>query len=417
MPGLQRHTGPLPALGAALLLSGLAGCVSQPLRFPEAATVELRRPPAEELAPAWAAGEEAPDGPPLRVLLRRGSQGLRLAAPGGLRLYGPLGSTLAELPAKGKAGLSARDGQLMMNGRGLGSGVALVGPLRRNEAVRVGGRRYRGHLVLKALGGQLALVDVVGLEDYLKGVLPSEVSGLGPIEALKAQAVAARSFAVVQMQESAGKAWDLDNSADSQVYGGVQDETAAADAAVRSTRGAILAFGRAVAHTFFHSNSGGHTADAGEVWASKDPPSYLFGVMDSWSEDQPHYTWSSTIPRAEAEALLHKAGLWDGFLEDVVGRERSESERWIKVDLIGHDGRRFPINANEFRRALGADRVRSTRFKVRLRGDDLVFDGTGWGHGVGLSQEGAFAMARSRRTFRDILYFYYPGTHLASLRE
>jgi stage II sporulation protein D len=364
-----------------------------------------------------AAGLPALDGPPLRVLLRRGSEGLKVAAPGGLRLCGLDGKTLAELSPRGRAGLSARAGRLAMDGSSLGVSEALVLPVERDEIVRVGGRRYRGRMALLAKGSSLALVNIVGLEDYLRGVLPSEVAASGPPEALKAQAVAARSFAVTQMQASASKTWDLDNSADSQVYRGQEEETEATDRAVQATRGIVLAWRDAVAHTFFHSNSGGHTAGADEVWGGPVPPLYLQGVMDTWSEDQGHYRWSATMGREAVERRLEKAGLWSGFLEDVVARDRSDSERWTRVELLGHQGQIRTISANDFRKVLGPDLLRSTRFTVRLRGDEFQFDGLGWGHGVGLSQEGAFAMARAGRDYRGILDFYYPGTRRATLQE
>jgi stage II sporulation protein D len=407
MPRPGWKQGPLPALGAALFF-GLAGCAAPILRETPTGT-RWERPSIERA--------EGEDGPPLRVLLKFGSHGLRASAPGGLRLCAWSGAGLCEIPADGKARLSVKDGRLYMNGGELAGGAALIQPLLPDEAVRVGGRRYRGRLLIEALGNRLALLNVVGLEDYLRGVLPSEVEAGGPAEALKAQAVAARSFALAEMRESASKAWDLDNSSDSQVYGSREAETAATDGAVRSTRGEVLAWHGGVAHAFFDGNSGGYTADEAEVWGGEASPEYLQGVPDPWSEHQRHSTWTATVPCAEAEVLLHKAGLWTGLLAAVVPRDRSRSGRWARIELVDGQGRTATVSANAFRRAFGADRVRSTRFDVRVQDDALVFDGRGWGHGVGMSQEGAFAMAKSGWDYRAILYFYYPGTYLALLRE
>lgn len=413
----RRHSkGPLPAWGAALFFALAGGCAAPAPRPVESPAISPRAEAAEALAPPQG-GEETLNGPALRVLLRKGSQGLKVSAPGGLRLCAADGTTIAELPPSGKARLGAERGRLEMDGRGLGVAEAVVRPLVRGEVVRVSGRRYRGRLALKAGGELLALVNVVGLEDYLRGVLPAEVSGAGPLEALKAQAVAARSFAVTQMETSATKSWDLDNSSDSQVYRGQEDETPATDRAVSATQGLVLAWRDRVAQAFFHSNSGGHTADAAEVWTAKESPAYLQGVFDTWSEDQPHYRWTATVPRETVENRLRAQGLWDGFLSEVVPWGRSESDRWTKVQLLGHDGQKRTVTADEFRRVLGPDLIRSTRFSVRVAGDSLRFEGLGWGHGVGLSQEGAFAMARDGRDFRSILGFYYPGTRLALLKE
>jgi stage II sporulation protein D len=118
----------------------------------------------------------------------------------------------------------------------------------------------------------------------------------------------------------------------------------------------------------------------------------------------------------EVQRKLEAAGLWKGFLAGVAGHERSDSGRWISVELSGPDGSSRLVSANAFRMALGADHLRSTNFKVRQRGDDLVFEGLGWGHGVGLSQEGARVLALQGRDYRGILEHYYPGTRMAQLK-
>jgi stage II sporulation protein D len=353
------------------------------------------------------------NGPPLRVLLRRSAQGLKVSASGGLRLRDPDSRrVLAELPAQGRGRLSATGNGLGYNGRALGLSFALVEPLRDGEPLKVAGRRYRGLIGLQASGGQLLVLNVVGLEDYLKGVLPSEVPADWPLEAQKAQAVAARSFALAQ-QAKAKPLWDVDDSVSSQVYKGLDAERPRPVQAVDGTRGLVLSHAGSVIEAFFHSNSGGHTADVAEVWGAKIP--YLQGVLDVHSEGQKHYAWTAVIPRDQAENALIRAGLWRGYLDGIAGRGLSESGRWLNVELMGRDERRI-VKATALRSALGVDRLRSTRFNVRLRGDDLVFEGLGWGHGVGLSQEGAHVLAQRGWTYARILQHYYPGTRLAQTK-
>lgn len=412
--GSQRK-GPFPLWGAALCLALLAGCAGPRGSLRDEQVVEVRLGHLAALPAPAGPGETPLNGLPLRVLLRKSHQGLKLAAAGGLRLRHEDGRVLAELPAQGRARLEVIAGRLAMNGRSLGVSQALVQALRAGEAVRVAGKRYHGGLLLQAQGSQLLLINVVGLEDYLQGVLPSEVPSDWPLEALKAQAVAARTFAMGKVQKAHGLPYDLDDSTASQVYGGLDGEKPRSNEAVDSTRGLLLTWRGALAETFFHSNSGGHTADASEVWGGQ-APGYLLGVLDTESEDQRHYAWNAVVPREQAERALVNAGLWQGFLEDVVGRERSESGRWNSVELLGRGANRKVIKGNAFRMALGGDRLRSTRFRVHLRGDDLVFDGLGWGHGVGLSQEGAYTLAREGRGYRGILDHYYPGTRLGHLR-
>jgi stage II sporulation protein D len=365
-------------------------------------------------APPAEAGLDALNGLPLRVLLRKGRQGLKVSCTGGLRLLQVDGDRLAALPPEGRARLGAAGGQLTFDGKDLGVGEARIAPLEADQDVRVAGHRYRGRLWLRAVDGQLAVVNQVGLEDYLKGVLPGEVPSDWPLQALKAQAIAARSFAVSRALRSRDAPWDLDDSTASQVYRGADGERDKPSQAVDDSRGLVLGWHGQVIEAFFHSNSGGHTAAAGEVWGGASPP-YLQGEMDSASEDQPHYAWAATVPREQAQRALERAGLWKGYLDDMVGRERSDSGRWTQLDLLGGGARRR-VSGNALRMALGADRLKSTLFRVRVRGDDFVFDGLGWGHGVGLSQEGAFVMAKDGHDCRSILEHYYPGTRLAALK-
>ena len=355
------------------------------------------------------------NGPHLRVLLRRGLQGLKLSAPGGLSLHDPQdGHLLAAIGAQTRGRLDAEGTQLYFGGRSLGAEVEV----RADEgALRVAGRRYAGRILLRANEGQPYLINDVGLQDYLKGVLPSEVPASWPLAALKAQAVAARSYAIWRAQETrkAGSSpFDLDDSVASQAYQGREKQEARTDEAVDACNGEVLAYRDKVAQCFFHSNSGGHTAGSDEVWGGQ-APAYLAGVLDSWSEDQKHYVWTTTLPLHIVEARLIKAGLWNGLLEEVVPKEETESGRWSLVRLIGSPSEKL-VKAGAFRTALGSDVLRSTHFRVHRRGDDLIFDGLGWGHGVGLAQEGAKAMAEAGKDYRSILDHYYPGTRLAKTK-
>lgn len=402
------------AASAVVLGLALGACAPRAeIRTPDQTVRMQVGLPAERLPARLRQGVEA-DGPPLRVLLRRQAQGLKVSAGGGLRLRDPdSGRVLAELPPQGRGRLGATGSSLSYNGRPLGLPLALIEPLKPGEPLKAAGRRYRGTLALQAVQGELMLLNIVGLEGYLKGVLPAEMPADWPLEALKAQAVAARSFALVQAAK-AKPHWDLDDSTASQVYRGLDAERPGPSRAVDETRGVVLSHLGKVAEAFFHSNSGGHTADVSEVWGGQ--LAYLRGVLDTHSEDQKHYAWTAVIPLEQAEQALAKAGLWQGVLDDLVGRDLSESGRWLNVELLGAAGERKRVKATELRRVLGADRLRSTRFRVRRRGADLVFDGLGWGHGVGLSQEGAKVQAEQGWDHRRILRHYYPGTRLARLK-
>jgi stage II sporulation protein D len=393
---------------------GAGACVPRAELAPETGTVQVQLGEAPPQIEPLRKGP-ALNGTPLRVLLRRGVQGLKISAPGGLRLVHPrTHEALVELPPQGHGRLGSLAGGLAFNGKGLGLDFALVEPLVDGQAVKVAGRRYRGYLGLQVSGSQLLLLNIVGMEDYLRGVLPSEIPSDWPLEALKAQAVAARSFAASHIGK-AKQAWDVDDSVSSQVYKGLGEERPKSSAAVDATRGLVLTHAGKVLEAFFHSNSGGHTADVSEVWGGSSR--VMYGVLDTYSEDQKHYAWNASVPLEEAQRRLERAGLWSGgLLEEILGGEESDSGRWLTVKLSG-GGKVKAVKAAELRNALGVDRLRSTRFRVRTRGDVLVFDGLGWGHGVGLSQEGALVQAQQGWTSRRILAFYYPGASLARLGE
>jgi stage II sporulation protein D len=400
--------------GAAFLFLLAAGCASvEPYEKAELVQVLVGTQPAEAETPAKVAET---GGPKLRVLLRRGQQGLKLSAPGGLALYDSQdGHALVAIGAAGRGRLEASGESLRMGDRALGTEAEVRAD---TQGLKVAGRRYGGRVLLRASGGQVLLINEISLQDYLKGVLPSEVPATWPLEALKAQALAARSYAVWRASEtrkSGNGSFDLDDSVSSQAYQGLEKQDPRTDQAVDATNGEILAFQGKIAECFFHSNSGGHTAGSDEAWGGKSSPAYLNGVMDIWSEDQKHYAWSATLELEQVETRLNKAGLFSGLLEEVVPKEQTDSGRWELVRLIGSNGEKL-IKATAFRSALGADILRSTNFRVRRHGSSIIFDGLGWGHGVGLAQEGAKAMAEAGRGYRNILSFYYPGTRWARLK-
>jgi stage II sporulation protein D len=349
----------------------------------------------------------------LKVLLRRGSSGLKLSCQGGIRLLdGDSGAALAELGKGSKAQLLADHGILRCRGQSLGAAQALLEPLERGDEILVGGLSYRGRLFLKASGDSLLLVNEVGLDEYLYGVLPGEVGSGWPLEALKAQAVAARTYALFRAGDTASKLYDLDDSTRSQVYFGRSKEARKTSQAVDETSGLILTWHGAPAETFFHANCGGHTADAAQVWGSHLP--YLSGVEDSFCDTGPHFAWHSEIDHDRLLRILAKAGLKLRDFDSIEAGDRDASGRCRQVVFKG-DGPPVSMGAQAFRVALGPDLLRSTNFQASRHGDTHHFEGRGWGHGVGLCQEGAYAMAKAGYRFGEILVHYFPGTKVKRL--
>ena len=219
--------------------------------------------------------------------------------------------------------------------------------------VELDGRRYRGSLEVASVAGRLRVVNVVPLEQYLFGVVPREVPTRWPEEALKAQAVAARSYAVAVRRSGP---FQLYADQRSQVYGGMDAEHPATNAAVLATAGEVLLYGGRVATTYFHSTSGGRTADVGDAWPGSAPVPYLVSVDDPFDAVSPYHAWGPVaIPAARLRAAL---GVRGALLDVQVTPTRSG--RVAHVVAVGTGGR-VVVQAASVRTALG---LRSTWFQL-----------------------------------------------------
>jgi stage II sporulation protein D len=232
----------------------------------------------------------------------------------------------------------------------------LATPARFEGSVRLGGRGYRGTLVLHSAGGSLSAVNHVGLEPYLYGVVPWEMPPSWAPEALKAQAVAARSYAVLRV--GGGGSFDVYDDTRSQVYGGIAAEDSRASAAITATAGRVVSWNGAVAHTFYHSTSGGRTAAITDVWPSAQRLPYLVSVPDPHDTLSPYHRWGPIVlgRRAVSSRLgaAAPAGLFD------LRVTRNGSGRVARVRARGTGGT-SAILGSAFQSALG---LRSTWFSI-----------------------------------------------------
>jgi stage II sporulation protein D len=232
------------------------------------------------------------------------------------------------------------------------SPLRLLGPAENG----VTGGRYRGVLVLLRTGDEVLVVDDVGLEGYLYGVVPGEMPAAWPAEALRSQAVAARSYAVTSRRPT--QAFDVYSDTRSQVYRGVTAETARTTDAVRATRGVVLMYGANVARTLFHSSSGGRTAAVEEIFGGTAVP-YLQSVDDPYDRLSPHHDWTVTLTDDEVARRLESVVLGD--LVDVEVVARTASGRAATVRVIGTLGAR-DVSGTSARSLLG---LRSSWFTVQ----------------------------------------------------
>ncbi|MDD2703462.1 MAG: SpoIID/LytB domain-containing protein, partial [Candidatus Omnitrophica bacterium] len=250
--------------------------------------------------------------------------------------------------------------------------------------ITVNGRRFTGGILLvKTDSGHFSAINYTDLEDYIKGVLYHEVSHYWPSEVLKAQAIVSRSFALYQMRENAGRDFDLTNDIYSQVYGGKTSERYRTSKAVDGTAGSVLMYRGKILPAYYHSTCGGYTENASLLWNMDCAP--LAGGPCDFCKDSPHFSWHTVIPSAEAAEKLRGAGYAVPSIREISLSGKDKSGRVTQVTVITDAGE-VNIPAKDFRNILNPNVVRSTNFTVHTADHDLVFTGTGWGHGVGMCQ-------------------------------
>lgn len=293
----------------------------------------------------------------------------------------------------------------------------ISGPLRFYpdlEFVYVNNKPYRGIVEVRALKGTLKVVNELLLEDYIGGIINNEISSKWPLEAVKAQAVIARTYALYRKKEREGTSYyDVASTFMDQVYTGAGAEDNVATGVVRETYGEVLFFGNTLALTLYHSNAGGITESSEEVWGEYH--SYLRSIKSRHDKGAPNYFWELSLTDEEFGKRLTAAGHNFGRLKRLKIARRSGSGRVKQLVLKDRDGVELTLTGEDLRRALGYATLRSTLFKVKVRGQELRITGYGSGHGVGLSQWGAKSMAEDGYGYKKILRHYYKGTKLKRL--
>ncbi|HIK46100.1 MAG TPA: SpoIID/LytB domain-containing protein [Leptolyngbyaceae cyanobacterium M65_K2018_010] len=264
---------------------------------------------------------------------------------------------------------------------------------------------YRGRVLVMPVEGKVTAINWVDLEAYLYSVLGAEMPASWPQEALKAQAVAARSYALYQRDRGAANAFDVGSTTAHQVYKGLASEAPSTVAAVNATRGQVLTYGGRVIEAVFHASSGGRTENVEDVW--QKPVPYLRSVPD-FDQDAPVYRWSETFSTSQFEQRVRGVGR----LRAVSIERVTPQGRVVSLRLQGTQGTRT-LSGTELRQALG---LRSTLFSISLQGDTIRVDGRGFGHGLGMSQWGARGLALQGYSYAQILAHYYLGAVLSQIQ-
>jgi stage II sporulation protein D len=354
-----------------------------------------------------------------------------------------------DVMARGRAGevwTFTADEQGRISGRGpSGATAPRASSVRVEPAVAggltIGGRQYRGEaLIIARSGGRVSALNVVDLEAYLLGVVPREIGRLAAplIEATKAQAVAARTYAVGNLGVRQERGFDFYATVQDQVYGGIADEDTVVNRAVRETRGEIMTYDGIPILAYYSSTCGGATASIEESWPNRAPLPYLRGVSDRipgtddyYCSTSSRFNWSTRWNREQLLAVLgetlraHTAGRVTNVrrVDDVRIIDRNASDR-VTVSLTA-DGNAYTLRADSVRWVLrpqpGPAILNSSKIAtLETRTDDagvaeLEVHGGGWGHAIGMCQVGAINRARAGQTHSQILRTYYTGIELRRL--
>ncbi|MCJ7814350.1 MAG: SpoIID/LytB domain-containing protein, partial [Candidatus Atribacteria bacterium] len=347
--------------------------------------------------------------------------------------------------------------------------------------------RYRGNIeiAINKEYKKLNVINIIGIEEYLYGVLKKEISPSWPSEALKAQAVAARTFAIFNMNKYIDKGYNICSSTNSQAYGGVNHEDPLTNKAVDETRGIIMVYKGEPINAVYHSDSGGYTEDSENVWGSFLP--YLRSVKSKYEEkvSPPHHTWSYSVNEKDLTEILQKQGHKINSIVSIKPVKKSETGRTSELIFSADNNKVINMKTNDFRSLIGVDLIRSTFFNIETIGKELniteetedkkeikekeeqkepikeileqkkdwtikellelmkknkqqqeeeeeqkedivpkvisaklnipltfLFSGSGNGHGVGMSQWGAYGMALQGSRYQDILKYYYQGIEI-----
>ena len=425
--------------------------------------------------------------PILRVGIFLNQTEANISGDGTFKIYNLKSNNLISKEHNKIVKLLPHDKGIEVMGKGVYSGPVKIIPVGNTKIiVIVNGQkyRYRGNIEIDIdkEHGKLNIINIIGIEEYLYGVLKKEISPRWPAEALKAQAVAARTFAIFNMNKYIDKGYNICASTNSQAYGGVNHEDPLTNKAVDETRGVIITYKGKPINAVYHSDSGGYTENSENVWGSFLP--YLRSVKSIFEEkvSPPHHTWTCSINEKDLSKKLQKQGYNINSVISIEPVKKSETGRISELAFIVDNNKVINMKANDFRSLMGADLIRSTLFNIKAVGKGLniakdiedkeeiedeeeqkesmkeileqkkdwtikellelmkrnkeekeekkeekkltveimesnipltfIFSGSGNGHGVGMSQWGAYGMTLQGSRYQDILKYYYQGTNI-----
>ncbi|MCL2260547.1 MAG: SpoIID/LytB domain-containing protein [Fibromonadales bacterium] len=295
-----------------------------------------------------------------------------------------------------------------------------------NGDCKYGGKVYRGQWAVLSTDSGLAIINVVYIEDYLKGVVPHEIGRLkrDEIEALKAQAIAARTYAYSHLGSRKSQGFDIYADVRDQVYGGKAEEDSIVNEAITATAGLVIKYEDKLIEAYYHSTCGGRT-ESSEVWGQEGKP-YLQPISDSaggkaFCELSRYMEWKDTFNRTELVALFQKNAA-DARADKIFPFSRVEqilvTEKFpggrVKRMVVFTDKGSFEVFGDRARRLFARDGkfLPGSLFTIAQSGNTFTITGSGYGHGIGMCQMGTRARAKAGQSFEEILKAYYTGVQI-----
>ncbi|OGC38795.1 hypothetical protein A2Y85_08020 [candidate division WOR-3 bacterium RBG_13_43_14] len=290
--------------------------------------------------------------------------------------------------------------------------------------VSVNKKPYRGKLNIDLINSRIWVINIINIEDYLQGVVPCEIGKINYdlLEAAKAQAIAARTYAAAHIDQYAGLGFDLYATIRDQVYNGYNAETEITNQAVKETKGRIIVYNQRPIEAKYHSTCGGRTADFTDAWAG-DGPTYLRSVACPYCRNSPHYLWKKTLSKKDffrrLRAGMAKIGtlIPENELITNIRLTRNKISCRIRKMTIETNTREYALTNYQIRTVFGeptdpGSLLKSNYIEITVHDDSIIIIGHGFGHGVGMCQFGAIEMATQGFDHRQILLHYYPGTRI-----
>jgi len=338
----------------------------------------------------------------LRVLIRKGANNLSVGSSTPAVVKDGAGRTLGQVSGMNSFSTKANGGNVNLGQ--WNSNRIWLEPTG-DGVVWIGDNWYRGRVLLMREGGGVTAVNYVDMEDYLYSVVGAEAVPSWPQEALKAQAVAARSYALHQRNNTRNGVYDVDTTTRTQVYKGLGSEYTTTHQAVKATANQVMTYNGQVILAVFHSSSGGHTENVEDVWTSPLP--YLRGVVD-YDQTSPVFSWNKNVSPNQVNRALGGVG----NIRSMTPEKTTPQGRVVSMRVIG-DRTTRSVKGTDLRQAL---ELRSTLFRVSLGNGGVQVSGRGFGHGIGLSQWGTYYLAQNGVNYQQILAHYYQNARLSQIQ-